>query len=218
MSDSQKYDKIVNETLDKLKSTFVDILVNNKDFRKSKQIDYVLKQCDSFGIDPKDITDEIDPTEIISDVGEFRDASSQPSNFVKLSSKIANKIIKIIHLPTHTFTKNNIIRFQGGQIEVTEISPNSITVKPYVTFTLVTNETIEKEILRIEFEISVVTDIPDFEIIHKDKKILQGNLHVEVSVMLTELKTPMFSSTANVNLGSKEFDVDLFKYSLPIHS
>lgn len=219
MSDSQAYDEIAKETLAKLKSTFVSMLVNNDDLRKSKQIGHVLKQCDNYGIDPKAIMDEIDPTEIISDVKEFRDATSQPSNFVKLSSKIANKVIKIIRLPTHTFTKDNIIGFQGGQIEVTEISPNSITVKPYVTFTLVTNETIKKEILRIEFEISAEADIPDFEIIHKgNKKMLQGNLHVEVSVTLTELKTPISSLKEEIDLGSKEFDIDLFKYSLPVHS
>ena len=216
---NSKYEEIAKETLTKLKSTFVSMLVNNDEFRQSKQIGHVLEQCDKYRIDPKDIIDEIDPTEIISDAKEFKDAISKPSNFLKLSSKIANKVIKIIHLPTHTFTKNNIIGFQGAQIELTEVSPNSITIKPYVTFTLVTDETIKKEILRIEFEISAEADIPDFEIIHEGKKrILKGNLHVDLSVKLTELKTPISSLEKDIDLGSKEFDIELFKYSLPVHS
>ncbi len=211
------YDKIANEVVAKLKSVLVNMLVNNQSFKQSKQITNVLENCTKFGIDPADIIDNIDPTEISSDIIEFKDAMRLPNNFVKIASKIVNKATTLISLPSYEFIKENVIRFQGGSISIdAEISPNSITLRPFVKFMLVT-EGIRKEILKVKFEIISEASISDFEIIRENsKKILKGNLHVKTSVTLLELKTLGHTLGEKMDLGSKVFDIDLFKYALSL--
>ncbi len=214
--------QLAERILGKLQEVLANTLGNSENLKQSEQFASLLKECRRYTINPNGITEAQKLVGEIKDTADILNAAKRGRDefFSTIANKMVERMMKDISVPFLDLTITNIeIKTRGKEEGVKfDIHIFSKTIKPFVQFVLVSPSVgLKKNILKISFQIEFNVGLSDCKIMSdKKEKKVSGNLDTTLRALITKLETPVGSVDTSINLGQKDFEVELLNLVLPV--
>ena len=210
MSKSSDYEEIRQELLHKAAESLDQILENSKTFTQSEPIKKIDSICKKYKIPM--------PSFKVSDAIDLIDAARHDKDnlYSTIANKVVSNLMSYVKVPFLDLSIDEIeIKTQGAKRGVKfNVNLGTVPIKRAVKFVVVLDGQ-QNSIAEIKLKIDISAGLNDCQILaNKNGKKISATLHIELQISTEEITTPIASSTHEIILGKREFDVELFDFQL----